>query len=199
MNPNAGLAFADTLETPDFASAVDSFDLSSASTYSFRHGFNAYHDAPDRLNSSSEDGEGDASGSEYGWSPDKLPAGDRILLLLGSKGCFAATEGIASASTDASIQCTMRPAAKQSSKHPAQWDAEVIASDMMLRVFLEVWSPGTHASTRCCIIRNTCMLYITQTCCALVWVANMVFFVCTQKQGLVVHERVNTSCSSAFQ
>ena len=141
MNPTPHTPYMDPPDSPDFASAAGSFDLSSASSYSSRQGSTVFHDAPDRLSSTHEVGGMPRSPGgtvlREGWSPalDELPPGDRLLLLLGSKRCFAASDGIASSSTDASIGCILLPGECMS---VSQSSLEVCASDMMLRVYLEV-------------------------------------------------------------
>ena len=141
MRPTPATTYTDPPGSPDYASATGSFELSSASSYSARPGLTVYHDAPDRLNSNPEDGGGPTSPGgtplPEGWSPNMLPAGDRLLLLLGSKECFVASDGIASSSTDASVGCSLLTEAADSNA-PLQSAFEVCASDMMLRVYLEV-------------------------------------------------------------
>jgi len=141
MNPTPPTPYADAPDFSSFTSAASSFDLSSAPSISSRQALTVYHDAPDRLGSSlpDEDMPTSPGGTPQpeGWSPDMLPAGDRLLLLLGSKECFAASDGIASSSTDASIGCSLLPAANDADI-PMQSALEICASDMMLRVYLEV-------------------------------------------------------------
>jgi len=141
MNPTPPTPYADAPDFSSFTSAASSFDLSSAPSISSRQALTVYHDAPDRLGSSlpDEDMPTSPGGTPQpeGWSPDMLPAGDRLLLLLGSKECFAASDGIASSSTDASIGCSLLPAANDADI-PLQSALEICASDMMLRVYLEV-------------------------------------------------------------
>ncbi|DBA81627.1 TPA: hypothetical protein ACH3X1_007382 [Trebouxia sp. C0004] len=142
MNPTPPTPYADAPEFSGFTSVASSFDLSSAPSVSSRQALTVYHDAPDRLDSSLPDGDMPTSPGgtpvPEGWSPDMLPAGDRLLLLLGSKECFAASDGIASSSTDASIGCSLLPAANDADI-PLQSALEICASDMMLRVYLEGW------------------------------------------------------------
>lgn len=136
MNPTPPTPYADAPDFSDFTSAASSFDLSSAPSVSSRQALTVYHDASDRLGRDMPTSPGGTPLPE-GWSPDMLPAGDRLLLLLGSKECFAASDGIASSSTDASIGCSLLPAANDADI-PLQSALEMCASDMMLRVYLEV-------------------------------------------------------------
>lgn len=141
MNPTPPTPYADAPDFSSFTSAANSFDLSAGPSVSSRQALTVYHDAPDRLGSSllDEDMPTSPGGTPLpeAWSPDMLPAGDRLLLLLGSKECFAASDGIASSSTDASIGCSLLPAASDADI-PLQSALEICASDMMLRVYLEV-------------------------------------------------------------
>lgn len=136
MNPTPPTPYADAPDFSDFTSAASSFDLSSAPSVSSRQALTVYHDASDRLGRDMPTSPGGTPLPE-GWSPNMLPAGDRLLLLLGSKECFAASDGIASSSTDASIGCSLLPAANDADI-PLQSALEMCASDMMLRVYLEV-------------------------------------------------------------
>ncbi len=141
MSPTPPTPYADAPDLSTFTSAASSFDLSFAPSIPSRQALPVYHDAPDRLGSTLPDEDMPTSprGTPLpeGWSPDMLPAGDRLLLLLGSKECFAASDGIASSSTDASIGCSLLPAANDADV-PLQSALEICASDMMLRVYLEV-------------------------------------------------------------
>ena len=163
MRPTPPTTFIDPPGSPDYASAAGSFDLSSASSYSARQGLTVYHDAPDRLNSNPEEGGVPTSPGgtplPEGWSPNMLPAGDRLLLLLGSKECFVASDGIANSSTDASIGCSLLTEAADSNA-PLQSALEVCASDMMLRVYLEVgrYHIDEPFYTKC-IDTSHCVLY----------------------------------------
>ncbi|KAA6426735.1 MAG: vacuolar sorting-associated 13F-like [Trebouxia sp. A1-2] len=148
MNPTPPAPYADAPNFPDFASAASSFDLSSAPSVSSRQALTVYHDAQDRLGSSPDVDMPTSPGGTplaEGWSPDMLPAGDRLLLLLGSKECFAASDGIASSSTDASIGCSLLHAANNADIR-LQSALEICASDMMLRVYLEGWQLLIHTS-----------------------------------------------------
>ena len=140
MNPAPPTSYAKQPLSPDYASAADSFDLCSASSHSLKQGLSIFHDAPERLNSNSQEGPSGGSTLPEGWSPNSLPPGDRVLLLFGSKGCFAANDGIASSSTDACIACSLvsNPSGHSNSDSQVQSALEVSASDMMLRVYLEV-------------------------------------------------------------
>ncbi|KAL0051145.1 hypothetical protein WJX82_002690 [Trebouxia sp. C0006] len=149
MSPAPPTPYADAPDLSTFTSAASSFDLSFAPSIPSRQALPVYHDAPDRLGSSLPDEDMPTSpwGTPLpeGWSPDMLPAGDRLLLLLGSKECFAASDGIASSSTDASIGCSLLPAANDADI-PLQSALEICASDMMLRVYLEGWQLLIHTS-----------------------------------------------------
>ena len=151
MNPTPPTLYADAPDFSSFTSAASSFDLSSAPSIPSRQALTVYHDAPDRLGSSlpDEDMPTSPGGTPLpeGWSPDMLPAGNRLLLLLGSKECFAASDGIASSSTDASIGCSSL-SASHNADIPLQSALEICASDMMLRVYLEVNSGPQSASVR---------------------------------------------------
>ena len=73
------------------------------------------------------------------WSPEKPPAGDRLLLLLGSKGLWS--DQAADAALDASIGCSLLPNASDAS---TQLALEVCATDMILRVYLDVRSASVQ-------------------------------------------------------
>ena len=132
---------------PTFASANNNFNLSSAfSSHSSRPGPSVFHDAPETPSSTrrvSEGGEpllpGGSGAFSKEWSANELPPGDRLLLLLGSKGCFVASQDTASPSIDASVGCSLRPVASEAGQcSPAQSALEMCATDMLLRVYLEV-------------------------------------------------------------
>ena len=162
MNPTPPTPYAGAPDFSDFTSAASTFELSSAPSVPSRQALSVYHDAPDRLGSSLPDGDMPTSPGgtplPESWSPDMLPAGDRLLLLLGSKECFAASDGIASSSTDASIGCSLLSAANDADI-PLQAALEICASDMMLRVYLEVGPQSTSSSssapqhTTCTVLR----------------------------------------------
>lgn len=128
---------------PRFASASSAFQLSSFASSS-RQGLSMFRDASlGGTRGESEEGirmspRGPDS-SPKAWSANDLPPGNRVLLLLGSKGCFAASDSIAQASVDASVGCSLRPLDprpdQSSSAHSA---LEICASDMLLRVYFEV-------------------------------------------------------------
>ena len=145
--PTPSTPFTTNPDFPTFASANSNFNLSSAfSSYSPRQGLSVFHDAPETPSSArraSEGGEplspGGSGAFSKGWSANELPPGDRLLLLLGSKGCFAASQDTASPSVDASIGCSLRPVASEADRcSPAKSALEMCATDMLLRVYLEV-------------------------------------------------------------
>ena len=124
---------------PRFASASSAFNFSSFASSSGQ-GLSMFRDASETLGSSArafEDGAPDWSPKP--WSASDLAEGNRLLLVLGSKSCFAANDGSAGTLIDASVGCSLRPLGlvldQSSSAHSA---LEICASDMHLRVFLEV-------------------------------------------------------------
>lgn len=128
---------------PRFASASTAFQLSSFASSS-RQGLSMFRNAS-LGGTSGASGEGvrmsprGPDSSPKAWSATDLPPGNRLLLLLGSKGCFAASDSIAQASIDASVGCSLRPLeSPPDQSSPAQSALEICASDMLLRVYLEV-------------------------------------------------------------
>lgn len=117
-------------EDPAMASyATASSDLGhlSGSLHSTQ-GFQEFYDAPEKLNSPAGN-----------WSPDvdKLPAGDRLLLLLGSKETLAPSNACAhpNAALNASAGCILQ---LDDTNASAMLALEVCATDMLLRIYLEV-------------------------------------------------------------
>lgn len=85
--------------------------------------------------------------SSKAWSANDIPPGNRLLLLLGSKGCFAASDSIAQASVDATIGCSLRSLGPQPDQSSSAHSAlEICASDMLLRIYLEVSHADRSAS-----------------------------------------------------
>ena len=124
---------------PRFASASSAFNFSSFASSSGQ-GLSMFRDASETLGSGARAfEEGVPDWSPKPWSASDLPEGNRLLLVLGSKSCFAADDGSAGTLVDASVGCTLRPLAsdldQSSSAHSA---LEICASDMHLRIFLEV-------------------------------------------------------------
>ena len=109
-----------------YATASSDFDHLTHSSQSFR----GFYDAAEDENSPAGN-----------WSPDidKLPAGDRLLLLLGSKETLAPNDAILhpNAAEDATIGCIILPDASDASSLLAM---EVCATDMLVRIYLEVIS-----------------------------------------------------------
>ena len=138
--------FAGTPDLPPrLASASSAFHLSSFASSS-RQGLSIFGDAS--LGSAGravEDGmpmsRGDPDFSPKAWSANDLPEGNRLLLLLGSKGCFAADDSSGQSTTDASVGCSLRPLVSEPDQSSGAHSAlEICASDMLLRIYLEVGS-----------------------------------------------------------
>ena len=124
---------------PRFASASSAFNFSSY-TSSSGQGLSMFRDASETLGSGArafEDGGPDWSPKP--WSASDLPEGNRLLLVLGSKSCFAADDGNAGPLVDASVGCSLRPLGSAPDRSLSAHSAlEICASDMHLRIFLEV-------------------------------------------------------------
>lgn len=112
-----------------YATASSDFDHLTGSTHSSQS-FRGFHDAAENENNPGGN-----------WSPDidKLPAGDRLLLLLGSKETLAPNDATLypNAAEDATIGCIVLPDASDASSLLAM---EVCATDMLVRIYLEVIS-----------------------------------------------------------
>ena len=144
------IPLGEAADLPSFTSASSSSlnPIHASSSLSLRQALSVFHDAPESLGSLRRVSEGGEPLSPRGsdlfpkdWSANQLPPGDRILLLLGSKSCFAAKEGTAGPSSDASIGCSLMPTGLQTHSGASALSAlEICASDMLLRVYLEVRS-----------------------------------------------------------
>lgn len=112
-----------------YPTASSNLDHPPGSMHSRGQSFQGFYDAP----------ETEPSSPAKNWSPaiDKLPVGDRLLLLLGSKETLAPSDASEhhNAAMDASIGCSLQPNPSDAS---ALLSLEVCATDMLLRVYLEV-------------------------------------------------------------
>lgn len=127
---------------PRFASASSAFNFSSFAVPSGQ-GLSMFRDASGNLGSSTRAFEEGAPDDSFeAWSANDLPQGNRLLLVLGSKSCFATKDSSAQTSADASVGWSLRPIPDQSSS--AHSALEICASDMLLRVFLEVSVALSH-------------------------------------------------------
>ena len=124
---------------PRFASASSAFNFSSFASSSGK-GLSMFRDASETLGSGARAfGAGGPDWSPKPWSASNLPEGNRLLLVLGSKSCFAADDGSAGTLVDASVGCSLRPLGCASDQSSSAHSAlEICASDMHLRIFLEV-------------------------------------------------------------
>lgn len=127
---------------PRFASASSAFNFSSFASPSGQ-GLSMFRDASGNLGSSTRAfEEGGPEDSFEAWSANDLPQGNRLLLVLGSKSCFATKDSSAQTSADAGVGWSLKPMPDQSSS--AHSALEICASDMLLRVFLEVSVALSH-------------------------------------------------------
>ena len=124
---------------PRFASASSAFNFSSFASSSGQ-GLSMFSDASETLGRGARAlEEGPPDWSPKPWSASDLPEGNRLLLVLGSKSCFAADDGSAGTLVDASVGCTLRPLGFAPDQSSSAYSAlEICASDMHLRIFLEV-------------------------------------------------------------
>lgn len=127
---------------PRFASASSAFNFSSFASPSGQ-GLSMF--SGNLGSSAGAFEEGAPEDSFEAWSANDLPQGNRLLLVLGSKSCFATKDSSAQTSADASVGLSLRPLACMPDQSSSANSAlEICASDMLLRVFLEVSVALSH-------------------------------------------------------